>query len=144
MIRPLSVALGAVLVVLGVVGIAAGAPLWLCACNLVGALWAFLTVALVEPHEEGSIAVAWPAILAISFVIIGLAAMVARAPAWATVLTFAVVVAAVVLAAGAMPGGFRRYRLSKLSTDLGLRSSSASSTESAQAAARPASPRSSS
>jgi hypothetical protein len=110
MIHPMTIALGLGLMLVAIIGVAVGAPAWLVAVNIAGAAWAFLTVPLTRPHEEGNVAVAWPAILAIVFIVVGLAATVARAPAWLTVMAFAVAVLSAVIAAGAMPGGFERYR----------------------------------
>jgi hypothetical protein len=104
--RIAAIAIGFTLVLLGIIGFATDAATWLSAAALVGGAWSFLTLALVRPNERGNIAVAWPSVLAMALLVIGLSAVTAQATTWLTVATFVVGGCCVLEAIAARPGGF--------------------------------------
>lgn len=104
--RIAAIAIGSTLVLLGIIGFATGADSWLAAAMLGGGAWSFLALALVRPNDKGNIAVAWPSLLGISLLLIGLSAVTAHSSLWLTVATFAVSACCALEAIAARPGGF--------------------------------------
>jgi hypothetical protein len=109
MTRKEELGLGVGLILLGLVGLIAGASTWLCAANLLAAIWALVTALVVRPDQHGDIAVGLPIVLALSLLLIWLCAFTAHATPWLTWLTLGAAVAAAVEADDAMPGGVLRH-----------------------------------
>jgi hypothetical protein len=109
MIRREELGLGLGLILLGAVGLIAGASPWLCAAHLVGALWALSTALIIQPEQHGDIAVGLPIVLSLTLLVIWLCAFTAGATPWLTWMTLAASIAAAVEADDAMPGGVLRH-----------------------------------
>ncbi len=109
MIRREEIGLGSGLVLLGAMGLLAGASPWLAAALLLAAVWALVTALVIRPDQHGDIAVGLPIVLALSLLVIWLAAFTAGATPWLTWMTLAAAIAAAVEADDAMPGGILRH-----------------------------------
>jgi hypothetical protein len=104
--RIAAIAIGFTLLLLGIIGFATKADTWLSAAVFAGGAWSFLTLALVGPNDKGNIAVAWPSLLGIALLLVGISAATAQSSRWLTVATFVVGACCALEAIAARPGGF--------------------------------------
>lgn len=104
--RIAAIAIGFALLLLGIIGFATRADTWLSAAVFGGGVWSFLTLALVGPNDRGNIAVAWPSLLGIALLLVGISAVTAHSSGWLTIATFAVGACCALEAISARPGGF--------------------------------------